>query len=324
MSKMTNINTKFPTDESTGFGSNTSLYGGRLINKNGRANIKKTGIQFLEQLSLYHTLIQMSRWKFLIFIFLFFMLFNLAFATVYLLIGIEHLSGMVALTRSQKFLEAFFFSAQTFTTVGYGRINPTGYLTSFVASLEAFSGLLFFAIATGVFYARFSRPKSYLKFSHHALISPYKEGIALMCRMVPFKNNSLTDAQVRLTLAMAVEENGKTVNRFYQLPLEIPRINALSLSWTLVHPIDENSPLFGWRKEDFKNQKYEILLYAHAYDDAFSSTVVCRTSYTNHEIILGGKFVPMYHRSNSGESTIVEMDKLHIFEDADISKHLPS
>src|SRR5581483_3314584 len=311
-------------DESTGFGSNTSLYGGRLVNKNGRPNIKKTGIQFLEQLSLYHTLIQMSRWKFLIFIFLFFMLFNLAFATVYLLIGIEHLSGMVALTRSQKFLEAFFFSAQTFTTVGYGRINPTGYLTSFIASLEAFSGLLFFAIATGVFYARFSRPKSYLKFSHHALISPYKEGIALMCRMVTFKNNSLTDAQVRLTLAMAVEENGKTVNRFYQLPLEIPRINALSLSWTLVHPIDENSPLFGWREEDFKNQKYEILLYANAYDDAFSSTVVCRTSYTNHEIILGGKFVPMYHRSHSGESTIVEMDKLHVFEEADISAHLPA
>jgi inward rectifier potassium channel len=317
------MNTRLPTDETTGFGSNNAMYGGRLVNKNGRTNIKKTGIRFWESISVYHTLLQISRWKFLMLIFLFFLMFNLVFACVYLWIGIQHLSGMVAITPAQKFIEAFFFSAQTFTTVGYGRISPTGYMTSFVASLEAFAGLLFFAIATGLFYARFSRPQSFIRFSHHALIAPYKEGIALMCRMVPYKNNRLTDAQVTLTLAMVENESGKMVNRFYPLPLEIPRINALSLSWTLVHTIDEKSPLYGWREEDFKTQKYEILLYANAFDETFSSTVVCRTSYASEEVYVGGKFIPMYHRSGTGESTIVEMDKLHSFEEVDISAHLP-
>ena len=322
MSKTVNT-PKLPTDETTGFGTNSAWYGGRLVNKDGRTNIRRTGIRFFESLSVYHMLLQISRWKFMMLIVLAFLLFNLVFASVYLLIGIQHLSGMIAVTPVQKFVEAFFFSSQTFTTVGYGRISPTGYTTSFVASLEAFVGLLFFAIATGLFYARFSRPQSFIRFSHHAVIAPYKDGIALMCRMVPFKNNRLTDAQVTVTLAMVVTENGKTMNRFYPLTLEIARINALSLSWTLVHAIDEKSPFYEWSKEEFSKHKYEVLLYANAFDETFSSTVVCRTSYTNHEVIAGGKFVPMYHRSHDNESTIVEIDKLNLVEPVDITAHLP-
>jgi len=316
MAKNTKINKKIATDETTGFGTNNALYGGRLLNKDGMPNIKKTGIRFFETVSWYHTLIQMPLLKFLTFIFLSFLLFNLFFASIYLLIGIQHLSGMVAITRSEKILEAFFFSAQTFTTVGYGRISPTGYLTSFIASFEAFSGLLFFAIATGLFYARFSRPQSFLRFSQNALIAPYKDGIALMYRMAPYKNNRLTDVEVTLTLAMVENENGKSVNRFYPLPPEIHRITALSLSWTLVHVINDKSPLYNWQEEDFKNSKYEILVYVKAFDDTFSNTVMARTSYTNDEIVIGAKFVPMYHRSEKGESTILEMDKLSLFEKA--------
>jgi inward rectifier potassium channel len=319
MSKVIKISTKVATDETTGFGSNHAMYGGRLVNKDGRPNIRKTGLRFFETLSWYHVLIDIPVLKFLTFIFLFFVFFNLLFAGIYLLIGIENLSGMVALTPAQKFLEAFFFSAQTFTTVGYGRINPTGYLTSFVAALEAFSGLLFFAIATGLFYARFSRPKSFIRFSQNALVAPYKGGAALMLRMVPFKNNSLTDANVTITMAMAVNENGRSVNRFYPLTLEIPRINALTLSWTLVHPIDENSPFYNWQEEEFTKNEFEMLVYVKAFDDMFSNTVVARTSYTNHEVVVGAKFIPMYHRSEKGATTIVELDKLNSFEKAEVA-----
>src|ERR1700730_1001117 len=219
MALIRKINSGVKQDENTGYGINNSMYGGRMINRDGRPNIRKTGLGFFERLSWYHTLIELPRWKFLAFILLNFLLLNLVFAVVYILIGVENLGGVVAKTPAQKFIEAYFFSAQTFTTVGYGRISPTGYVTSLVAAIEAFSGLLFFALATGLFYARFSRPRAFLKFSDNALIAPYQKGIAFMFRMVPFMNNTLIDAEVKLTLVMAVEENGMLFNRFYPMDL---------------------------------------------------------------------------------------------------------
>jgi inward rectifier potassium channel len=322
MSKIIQINNRLATDETTGFGTNNAMYGRRFMNKDGRPNIRLSGIHFLESLSPYHYLIQMSRWKFLTFIFSFFILFNLLFACLYLLLGIEHLSGITAYTPAQKFIEAFFFSAQTFTTVGYGRINPTGYSTSFLASLEAFSGLLFFALATGLFYARFAQPKAYLRFSNNTLIAPFKDGLALMYRMAPYKNNYLTDTEVTLTLAVVVNDNGRLVNRFYPLELEYSKVNALSLAWTVVHPINERSPLYDWTEDDFKNTSYELHVYVKAFDDVFSNQVVVRTSYAKEEFVCGGKFIPMYRRSENGETTILELDKLSSFEKTDVKARL--
>jgi len=322
MSKIIQINNRVATDETTGFGSNNAMYGRRFLNKDGRPNIKLSGIRFLESLSPYHYLIQLSRWQFLTFIFFFFILFNLLFACLYLLLGIEHLGGITANTPTQKFIEAFFFSAQTFTTVGYGRINPTGYATSLMASLEAFSGLLFFALATGLFYARFAQPKAYLRFSNNTLIAPFKDGLALMCRMAPYKKNYLTDTEVTLTLAVVVNDNGRMVNRFYPLELEYGRVNALSLAWTVVHPINERSPLYGWTDDDFKNTLFELHVYVKAFDDIFSNQVVVRTSYSREEFVCGAKFVPMYRRSDDGETTILELDKLGTYEKVDVKARM--
>jgi inward rectifier potassium channel len=322
MAKIIRVNARAQTDETTGYGTNSTMYGGRLMNKDGQPNIHKTGIGTFEKTSWYHILIKMRAWKFLSFIFLYFLFLNLIFAMVYYFIGVEHLEGMHSISRVQQFVEAFFFSAQTFTTVGYGRISPIGYLTSFVAAFEAFTGLLFFALATGLFYARFSRPQAYLRFSHNALIAPYKDSIALMCRMAPFKNNYLTDAEVKLTLAMVVEEDGQHVNRFYPLHLEIARVNALSLNWTLVHPVDSKSPFYNLQEEDLKNHKAEIFVFVRAFDDTFSNTVVARTSYSFHEFIFGARFKPMYHRSEDKSTTIMEMDKLNSYEKVDISSLL--
>ena len=209
MALLRKINSKAKTEINTGFGINTSDYGGRYINKDGRPNIEKRGISLLERISWYHTMLAMPRWKFLILIFLFFILINFVFALLYMLIGVEHLSGMLTENYTQKFGEAYFFSAQTFTTVGYGRVNPTGFLASAMASFEALIGLLTFALATGLFYARFSKPKAYLRFSKNALIAPYKDGLALMMRVAPFKNTNLTDAEAKVSLGMQIEENGK-------------------------------------------------------------------------------------------------------------------
>jgi len=312
------INSKAKSDANTGFGTNASSYGGRFITKNGNANIKKSGIGLFDSISWYHTMLNIPRWKFMLIIVIFYFLVNFVFASIYFGIGVEHLNGVVAVDTLEKFGQAFFFSIQTFTTVGYGHISPSGFLTSFTAAVEALFGLLSFAIATGLFYGRFSKPKAYIRFSHHALIAPYGKGKALMIRMTPFKNTNLTDAEAKMTLGMILEEDGKLVNKFYTLDLELSKINSLTLSWTLVHPITENSPLYNFTKEDFENINGEILVMLKVFDDMYSTTVVKRTSYSFAEVVYAAKFVPMYFRSNDEHKTILHIDKLNVFEKVDL------
>src|ERR1700676_2251087 len=206
---MTKRFTGLKSEDNTGFGVNSNNSAGRFYNRQGRANVTKRGVGILDSLSWYHTMLGMRTGKFLVLLFLIYIMINLVFAGIYYLIGIEHLQGIKASSPLKNFTEVFFFSTQTFTTVGYGRISPTGFLTSALATFEAFLGLLSFAIATGLFYGRFSRPQPFLKFSHNALIAPYKNGSAVMLRMSPYKNNILSEAEVKLTMAMQVEEDGK-------------------------------------------------------------------------------------------------------------------
>jgi hypothetical protein len=309
-------NIKAKTSESTGFGSNASYNAGRFVNKDGVANVVKIGSGILERHSIYHTLLEFSRVKFLLSIFGFFIIINIIFAFVYYLIGIEHLGGITYGSPLQNFGEAFFFSAQTFTTVGYGRINPSGFLTSSIAAVEALTGLLSFAVVTGLFYGRFSRPRSFLKFSHNMVLAPFKDKTALMFRMVPYKNNRLTEAEVKLTLAMRTDEDGNPANKFYTLDLDISQINTLSLSWTVVHPIDEKSPLFNLSEEDIRNSDIELLVFVKAFDEVFSNTVIGRTSYNSSEILFGAKFRIMYEASPEGKYTILHLDRLNDTEKA--------
>ncbi|GEJ32292.1 Inward rectifier potassium channel Irk [Flavobacterium psychrophilum] len=303
------------TDNQTGFGTNASNYGGRFLAKDGSANIEKRGLPFFDQISWFHTLLRLPAWKFQLMIFLVFIFVNFIFATIYYFIGIEHLNGIIASSEIEKFGQIYFFSAQTFTTVGYGHISPEGFLTSAVASGEALIGLLGFAIATGLFYGRFSRPKAHLKFSENAIIAPFQEGKSLMIRVASYKNTNLTDAEAKLTLAMTVEENGVYVNRFFPLDLEYSTINALTLSWTLVHHITEESPLFEFTKDDFANEKGEVLVFLKAFDEMFSNTVAIRTSYIFKEIVYGAKFLQMFKHSNDNTKTIIHIDKLNLFEE---------
>ena len=305
------INARAKTASNTGFGDNASSYGGRFLNKNGEANIHKTGIGFFERYSWFHSMLAMRWTNFFIIIIVFYILVNLLFALIYYLLGVEHLAGMSTSTEAKKFGEAFFFSAQTFTTVGYGRISPTGFATSSIAAFQALIGLLSFAVATGLMYGRFSKPTAYLKFSENAIIAPYRGITALMMRVAPFKNTTLTDAEARLTLGMMIEENGKLANRFFPLEMELDKVNALTLSWTLVHPITENSPLYGFSKEDYMNNNGELIVFIKAFDDMFSNTVVIRSSYTFNEFIYGAAFNPMYHRDENNSSTVLDVGKLN-------------
>ena len=320
MAILRKISSKAKAEINTGFGVNPSSYGGRFVNKDGRPNIEKSGIGFLERISWYHTMLLLPRWKFLLIIVLFYVASNLVFAFIYLSIGVDTLGEIPSSSTLTNFGEAFFFSTQTFTTVGYGRISPIGFLSSSVAAFEALLGLLSFALATGPLYGRFAKPVAYLRFSHNAIIAPYKNINALMMRVAPYKNTNLVDASANMSLGMTVEENGVNVNKFYQLDLEFSTVNALSLSWTLVHPITEKSPLYNFTKSDFENTKGEILIFIKAFDDLFSNMVVARTSYLFSEIVHGAKFLPMYERASTGDRTIIYLDKLNAFMEVPLNQ----
>ncbi len=299
----------------TGFGPNSGVEGGRLINTDGSTNLTKTGIPIWERTSVYHTLLRMKRSHFLIFIFIAYTSVNLFFALIYFATGVEHLIGAdTSPTYFGKFLEAFFFSSQTLTTVGYGRVAPSGILTNVIASAESLAGILIFALMTGLIYGRFARPRAYLLFSPNIIIAPFKDGKALMLRTATYKNNHLTDVEAQLTLAMHVQEQGKTVTRFYPLKMEFAKINSLALSWTMVHPIDEESPLYNFTKEDVEESKMEVIVIVKAFDDHFSNIVQQRTSYTYKQVIYGAKFLPMFERAYDGSHTILELDKINAHE----------
>lgn len=301
--------------ENSGFGNNAS---GRFINKDGFPNVKRRGVNVFNKLSWYHTMLNLSSFRFLSYLVIAYILVNLCFAFIYYMIGVEHLTGIDKSDPLNEFIDVFFFSSQTFTTVGYGRIAPVGFLASLVATFEAFLGLLTFAIATGLFYGRFSRPRAYLRFSDHAVIAPFQDTTALMFRLAPYKNNALTDADVIVSTAIEVVENGILKSNFYRLEIQMSKINTLALNWTIVHKIDENSPFYGFTEEDFKNTDIEIIVQIRAFDEVFSNTVVQRTSYVSDEIVFGAKFVPMYSPSKDNLSTILDLDKINEYQKTEL------
>jgi inward rectifier potassium channel len=317
----TSRNRRLKDVDNSGFSGNTSTQGGRLLNRDGSTNLRKTGMPFYMRFSMYHSLLKMSSARFLLMVFLFYTVINLVFACIYLAIGIDKLSGTAGSSNFFiNFSQAFFFSSQTMTTVGYGHVAPSGLVANTIASIESFLGIMTFALVTGMFYARFSRPKAFIRFSENFIIAPYKEGRAVMFRLATYKNNELTDVEAQVTLAMQTHENGSRMTRFFPVKLEIARINSLALSWTCVHPIDEESPLFNMLKKDLEESNIEIMITIKGFDDHFSNTVQQRTSYTFREMVYGAKFLPMYERSASGDFTELRLNKvndheLYVFEE---------
>lgn len=311
MAKFSPQFSRLKAKEDTGFSSRVS---GRLVQKNGVPNVRRIGLNPLERYSWYHTMLGLKTWKFLAFLIAGYVAINLSFALIYYLLGIEHLTGIDKSDRLKEFTDVFFFSSQTFTTVGYGRIAPVGFLASLVATFEAFLGLLGFAIATGLFYGRFSRPRAFLKFSQNALVAPYEDGFGLMFRLASYKNNLLTNAEVVMNVALREDGAGDMNMRFFKLKPELQKIDSLALNWTVVHKIDENSPLFERIEELILSNGIEFFIQIWAFDEGFANTVVQKTSYSADEIIFNAKFLPMYQPSEDNTMMVLDLDKINAFE----------
>ncbi len=299
----------------------TQQYNGvlkRAINPDGRFNVRRTGATWRDR-HPYLYLINASWTKFLIIVCTLFLITNLIFASLYMLIGVEHLKGADAPTQWLRFINAFFFSAHTLTTVGYGNMWPMGPAANAIAAIEALAGLMTFAIATGLLFGRFSRPSARLGFSPKILVSPYFNRTSLQFRVVNRRSNNLIDVEARLLLMTVQGEDGKPQRKFEQLELERPKIYFLPLTWTVVHPITETSPFFGKSADDLEKMQAEVLVTMKAFDESFGQTVNSRFSYRFDDIVWGAKFSQAFEVEPSGDLRL-EINRVGEFE----SVKLPS
>jgi inward rectifier potassium channel len=173
-------------------------------------------------------------------------------------------------------------------------------------------GMMYLALAAGLLFARFSRPVAKIIFSKKAVIAPYREGIAFMFRLSNAKANLLLDVEVKLLLVMNKFENGQEVRKFYDLLLEMDKINMLALSWTVVHPIDENSPLDQIKENELASSKAEFMVLIKGLNNTLSQQVHARTSYKPENVEWNAKFSPIF--SDNKGKTVIAMDKIGKYE----------
>ena len=300
MAKKINIR---PYEGETGFGK-TITNSGRLMHADGRFNVERERLGFFD--NLYFHLMTMPWWQFFGVMLVCFSLLNALFAAIYCLIGIEHLNGVRPGHFLDNFLNAFFFSSQTLTTVGYGHVSPGNLPTSLVASLESFAGLLAFALVSGLLYGRFSRPKAKIVFSDNMLVAPYKDGRGLMFRMGNSRRSELIETEVQLILTLNQRTDTGTLERkYFALPLEVAKISFFSLSWTVVHALDEKSPLFGFTHQDMLEASAEVMVLVKSIEEANHQTVYARRSYSAEEVVWNAKFKSIIGRNAKGVPFVV-------------------
>ena len=275
----------------------------RILAPGGQFNVRRRGTSWRD-MHPYLFMINTSWPVFATMIFTGYVIANVVFALVYLAIGVEHLQGADTSTAFGRFLSAFFFSAQTFTTLGYGRLSPDGLLSNLVAAFQAFLGLLAFAVAAGLLFGRFSRPVARIAFSRQMVVAPYQAGTSLQFRIANRRSNNLMEIEAQVLL-MTVEPSDHGLLRKYRpLTLERSSIQFLPLTWTVVHPIDEASPLWGQTVDHLTRQQAEFLILIKAFDDTFFQTVHVRHSYRHEEVAWGVRFVTAFEEDPRGEMVL--------------------
>ena len=276
----------------------------RVINPDGTFNVHRKGTR-LRDTNLYLKMIDTTWPRFFLVVTMVFLAVNVVFAWLYLAIGIGQLQGTES--EMSAFVNAFFFSVHTLTTVGYGNVFPRGPSANAIAALEAATGLMVFAVMTGLLYGRFSRPSARILFSDNALIAPYQDGTSLQFRITNARSNTLMNLEARVLLMTVANKDGQLKRDFVDLELERRKVFFLPLTWTIVHPIDAASPLSGKTAADLKTMSAEILILIQAFDDSFSQVVHSIYSYRHTEFLWGAKFEPAFNVDQKGD-LVLDLD----------------
>ena len=282
----------------------------RLLNRDGTFNVKRNGLGLRSQFSLYHALLTMSWPRFLGVCALHFFGINLGFAACYIAAGPGAILGEPAVDLAGRWWQAFFFAVETSSTVGYGHLFPGTYTAEWIMTIQALFGILTVALITGLVFARFSRPMADILFSRRGVIAPFGDGTAFMFRIANRRRNQLVNLSARVILAL--RDSQMTGRRsFHDLPLERSRVDFFPLHWTLVHPIDEKSPLYGITETQLGELEAEFLILLRGFDETFSQEVHTRSSYAAPEITWGAKFASVFEAPTEDEPITIDLSRLH-------------
>ena len=305
-------------DRDLGFGSVVSRESRqRLLNRDGTFNVVRSGLGWLESFAPFHQLLTTSWPGFLGLAGALYLILNLVFAVAYVACGPDALLGPGSAMLGAQFSQAFFFSIQTFATIGYGQIGPNGLAANLVVTLEALVGLMYQALATGLLFARFARPTASVLFSRRAIVGPYNNSQGLMFRIVNRRRNEIIQLEAQVLFSAVEPDNrGSMVRRYSLLPLERNKVTFFPLSWTIVHPIDGASPLAGKTPEELAHAEAEILVLLSGIDEAFEQTVHARSSYRAEEIVWNARFQSMFLPADARARVSVDISRVHEIEPA--------
>ncbi|MDQ6716867.1 MAG: ion channel [Gemmatimonadota bacterium] len=286
----------------------------RLLNRDGTFNVLREGLDPLASISFYHWALTISWPAFLAAITGLYVALNAVFAAAFLICGPGALHATTPLPQSSAFFRAFFFSVQSFATIGYGQIVPVGLPANLLVTLEALINIVGVALATGLVFARFSRPSAKIIYSNQAIIAPYRNGTALEFRIANLRNSQIIEMEAKVILSRIENVEGATARKFYELRLERSHVTFFALSWTIVHPIDATSPMFGWSESDLNSADAEILILLTGTDETSSSIVHSRSSYKAEEMVWNATFSNIFMRTREGGVMGMDLSRIHDFE----------
>jgi inward rectifier potassium channel len=301
-------------DNDLGIGRVAAEATSRFLRPDGSFNSRREGLGLLSSLNPFYWLLKLSWPAFFGLAAVAFLGVNLIFAGLYVLCGADALIATVQSPALQDpFWRSFFFSVETLSTIGYGHIAPFSFVAHVLSMVQAFVGLLGVALATGLVYARFSRPTTRILFSRNALIAPFQGGWAVMFRITNGLKSEIIELDAQVTLSRFEQVEGKRARRFYPLALERNHVALFPLAWTLVHPITDTSPLWGVTEPELLDSEAELLVVFHGMDDLLFQRVHARGSYKAGDVIWRAKFADMYLRDRPG-LVAVDVSRLGEFE----------
>ena len=281
----------------------------RFMNKDGTFNASRVGVS--HGFDSYHRLLSMSWKHFLLTVAILYFAVNVLFAGAYFLSGTEALAGARGASLSERLYDCFFFSVQTLATIGYGRMAPVTLVANLLVTFEALLGMMGLALATGLLFARFSKPTARVVFSNHAVVHRWKGEPALMFRIANTRRNQIVKAEIDVVLSMTkTNTEGERFSSFFDLKLLRRTSPFFALSWTVIHVINDESPFKAMSYEDLVNAKAEIFVSLMGLDDTFSQTVHARHSYTPDEIAWGSSFVDILSQSESNH-LVIDISRIH-------------
>ncbi|MEO0684241.1 MAG: ion channel [Cyanobacteria bacterium J06649_11] len=278
----------------------------RIVSPDGNFNIVRKGVSKFDWDDLYHALLTLSWVKLFAVVGAGYIITNVLFAFMYLAAGngIENM-------QEGNFFDAFFFSVQTMATIGYGAMYPKTLFANILVAIEALLGLVGVSVGSGLVFARFSLPKARVMFSRVAVITPYNGIPTLMFRVANERQSWIMDAQVNVSLVVSeITEEGQAMRRFYDLPPLRNQSSLFALTWTVMHPINENSPLYGINLNEMLEKETEILITLTGIDQTVSDNIHAHHSYIPTEILWNHKFADILSKTRDGRRS-VDYNRFH-------------